>query len=67
MTTFGLQTYADIMSDFAAGERYVNRVWSTSADGYGEEARRYLERATARFHATRERLHSTTAAVTDTR
>jgi ElaB/YqjD/DUF883 family membrane-anchored ribosome-binding protein len=28
---YGLQTYADIMSDFAAGERYVNRVWSAAA------------------------------------
>lgn len=46
---FGLQAYADIMSDFAAGERYVNRVWSASADGYEEEARRYLRRAGKRF------------------
>ena len=34
---FGLQTYADIMSHFAAGERYINRVWSSSADGYDVE------------------------------
>ena len=33
---FGMQTYADIMSSFAAGERYINRVWSASADGYDE-------------------------------
>ena len=39
---FGLQTYADIMSHFAAGERYINRVWSASADGYDEEAEDYL-------------------------
>ncbi|MEX0975886.1 MAG: hypothetical protein WDZ50_02175 [Woeseia sp.] len=58
---FSLQLYAEIMSDFAAGERYVNRVWSASADGYGEEARRYLQRAAARFHAARERLHNTTS------
>ena len=24
---YSLQTYADIMSEFAAGERYINRVW----------------------------------------
>lgn len=53
---FGLQAYADIMSDFAAGERYVNRVWSASADGYDEESRRYLERAAKRFHVARERF-----------
>ena len=42
---YSLQTYAEIMSEFAAGERYVNRVWSASADGYGDEARTYLRRA----------------------
>jgi len=46
---FGLQVYADIMSSFAAGERYVNRVWSASADGYDEEARIYLEKAAKQF------------------
>ena len=46
---FGLQAYADIMSCFAAGERYVNRVWSASADGYDEEAAAYLARAAAQF------------------
>ena len=46
---FGLQTYADIMSSFAAGERYINRVWSASADGYIEEAATYLKKAGAMF------------------
>ena len=46
---FGLQTYADIMSSFAAGERYINRVWSASADGYDEEAATYLEKAAIQF------------------
>jgi hypothetical protein len=46
---YGLQTYADIMSEFASGERYVNRVWSASADGYGDEASAYLDRARAQF------------------
>lgn len=58
---FGMQAYADIMSDFAAGERYVNRVWSASADGYGEEAARYLHRATSRFAAARDRLSRSVA------
>ena len=35
---YGLQNYADIMSEFAAGERYVNRVWSAAADGYDDES-----------------------------
>ena len=52
---FSLQTYADIMSEFAAGERYVNRVWSASADGYELEARNYLDKAAAQFrHANNE-------------
>lgn len=46
---FGLQAYADVMSAFAAGERYVNRVWSASADGYVDEVRDYLGRARAQF------------------
>ena len=27
---FGMQNYADVMSNFAAGERYINRIWSAS-------------------------------------
>lgn len=47
---FSLQIYADIMSDFAAGERYINRVWSASADGYVDEVNEYLTRALDQFH-----------------
>jgi hypothetical protein len=46
---FGTQSYADVMSAFAAGERYINRVWSASTDGYVDEVRSYLERATEQF------------------
>jgi len=46
---YGLQTYADIMSEFAAGERYVNRIWSAAADDYDDEASRYIERARTQF------------------
>lgn len=55
---FGLQTYANIMSEFAAGERYVNRVWSASADGYEAEARDYLNRAAAQFRDAQLQLAS---------
>jgi hypothetical protein len=57
---FGLQTYADIMSSFAAGERYINRVWSASADGYDEEAATYLEKAATQFADAREQLLAAT-------
>lgn len=50
---FGLQHYADVMSAFAAGERYINRVWSASTDGYVDEVRSYLERATHQFREAR--------------
>jgi len=46
---FGIQNYADVMSNFAAGERYINRVWSASTDGYVDEVREYLERARKQF------------------
>ncbi len=46
---YGLQTYADIMSSFAAGERYINRVWSSSVYGYDKEAHTYLQKAANQF------------------
>lgn len=53
---FGLQTYADIMSHFAAGERYVNRVWSCAADGYDAEAATYLVKAAEQFADAQQQL-----------
>ena len=50
---FGTQSYADVMSAFAAGERYINRVWSASTDGYVDEVRNYLGRATEQFREAR--------------
>ena len=60
---FGLQAYADIMSAFASGERYINRVWSASADGYIDEVTRYIERSLKQFknaQVTFEKWHNTT-------
>ena len=48
---FGLQAYADIMSAFASGERYLNRAWSASADGYVNEVIASLERARSDFES----------------
>lgn len=53
---YGLQTYADIMSSFAAGERYINRVWSASVDGYDKEAGIYLEKAARQFADAQSQL-----------
>lgn len=46
---FGLQQYADVMNPFSAGERYINRVWSASTDGYIDEAHDYLELSRQQF------------------
>ena len=53
---YGLQAYADVMSAFAAGERYLNRVWSASADGYPEEVRAYIVRSLEQFTDARDKL-----------
>ena len=60
---FGLQTYADIMSNFATGERYINRVWSASADGYDEEADAYLKKAAEQFDAAKQQLLAAAAVI----
>lgn len=54
---YGLQAYADVMSHFAAGERYLNRVWSCSADGYVDEIKAYLPRVHEEFNEALQMLH----------
>jgi len=51
---FGLKAFADIMSSFAAGERYINRVWSASTDGYMDEVLMYVEKALNQFKHAKE-------------
>jgi hypothetical protein len=54
--SFGLQQFADVMNPFAAGERYLNRVWSTSTDGYIDEAHTYVTKALEQFELALEIL-----------
>ena len=54
---FGLQAYADVMNPFAAAERYLNRVWSTSTDGYIDEAQTYVTKAREQFEEALEVFH----------
>lgn len=64
--SFGLAAYADVMSCFAAGERYLNRVWCASADGYLDEIHEYLAKAAEQFAASLDqvrRLQRTPGAV----
>jgi hypothetical protein len=60
-TLFGLAVYADIMSHFAAGERYLNRVWSASADGYIDEVNTYLEKSGYQFTQTLDLIKKQTS------
>ena len=53
---YGLTAYGEVMSSFAAGERYLNRVWSASADGYIDEVNTYLDRAQAQFAESLEKI-----------
>jgi hypothetical protein len=59
----GLQSYAEIMNHFAAGERYLNRVWSASVDGYVNEVKEYIGRAREQFEQTQAKLSSLSSAV----
>ena len=53
---FGLASYAEVMNHFAAGERYLNRVWSASVDGYVNECLAYITHAHEQFHIAHDRL-----------
>ncbi len=55
---FSLAAYADVMNAFAAGERYVNRVWSASIDGWVDELQEYLGRATVQFRDAQGKLRA---------
>ena len=54
--SFGLQQFADVMNPFAAGERYLNRVWSASTDGYIDEAHTYIGKSREQFELALEIL-----------
>ncbi len=54
----GLQVYAEVMSCFATGERYLNRVWSASADGYVDEVTSYLPQAQDQFSECLDKLRA---------
>jgi len=47
--SYGLKAYAEVMNRFATGERYLNRVWSASTDGYQTEAHDYITRSRVQF------------------
>lgn len=40
---FGTAAYTEIMTEFACGERYLNRAWSAAADGYVDEVTKSVQ------------------------
>ncbi len=54
--SYGLAAYADVMSSFAAGERYLNRAWCASADGYVDEVHQYLDKAKEQFTSSLDKV-----------
>jgi len=54
--SYGLAAYADVMSSFAAGERYLNRAWCASADGYVDEIHQYLGDAREQFASSLDKV-----------
>lgn len=58
---WGLRAYGDIMSHFAAAERYLNRVWSAAADGYIDEATTYIGRSHEQFSEALRKLSALNA------
>ena len=53
---FGMKVYADVMTEFASAERYVNRSWSAAADGYVDEVKASLVRANLHLQKAKELL-----------
>ena len=51
---FGMTIYADVMTEFASAERFLNRAWSAAADGYVDEVETCLNRANSHLVSTRE-------------
>ena len=55
---YDLQFYANVMTEFCAGERYLNRCWSACVDGYQDEVHAYLTRVKEQFNLAHQRLLS---------
>ncbi len=51
---FGMNVYAEVMTEFASAERFLNRAWSAAADGYVDEVSSCLHRAKTHLGETRE-------------
>lgn len=45
ISRFGMSVFGEVMTEFASGERFINRAWSAAADGYLEESLDSISRA----------------------
>ncbi len=59
---FGMAVYADVMTEFAAAERYINRSWSAAADGYVDEIATSLRRANTHLKTAKDLIQSAESA-----
>ena len=57
----GLAVFAEVMTQFAAGERAINRAWCAAADRYVDEAATCVERAVMFFHEAKRELETAAA------
>ncbi|MGI9471317.1 MAG: hypothetical protein ACR2NZ_07300 [Rubripirellula sp.] len=54
---YGMNTYAEVMTEFASAERFLNRAWSAAADGYVDEVRSSIERSNGHLGNARKLLN----------
>lgn len=60
---FGLEVYAEVMTEFASAERLINRSWSAAADGYVDEVELSLARAKEHLTRARDMLQAAEASI----
>lgn len=54
----GLEVFANVMTQFASGERAINRAWCASADGYVEEAATSVAHGLAMLQSAKKLLEA---------
>lgn len=59
----GTNAYSAIMTEFASGERYLNRAWSAAADGYVDEVKDSVQHASTFLRAA---VHQANVAIAKT-
>lgn len=59
----GTRAYSAIMTEFASGERYLNRAWSAAADGYVDEVKDSVQHASTFLRAA---VHQANVALAET-